>query len=737
MELKPTHPSEGVSPSGAGELPAWALAAMMFAGWLLGLWGLVGSFSSVAGALTVVLTDGIIAALVLTAAAGYGYAIYRFVAPADTPRALALATAAALGLWLLSSAVMIVGTAVSGALTILVWWPVVAVGVVLALAQAHRAMGQVRLSRHFRGASLIWPVVAVAVGMWMAGATMPPSWLGNLTADSYDILEYHLQLPREYHQAGQVATLEHNIYSHYPLGVEMLYLLSMCLRGGAYEGMYLAKLTGGLFAILAVAGAFGALAGEDDFRARAAAGLLATAPWMLYLCGVAMAEPAQLCYMTLGLLWLRRWLVRRGAREAAWVGAMAGAACSAKYLSVGLIAGPLLAVMLIVSLRRLADLRQVALAAATAAALFAPWLARNVAATGNPVFPLGTSVFGKAHLSDESAQRWRDAHAPGHHDPVPPPPDYQPPRRQFSRQEMLGRWLLQPWLLPYGREPPLSPAFLLLCLTLGTLVAMFARPRRVGAWEWSLAAVAGMQVLVWAMFTRGMPGRFISIVLPPLALLSAGGLARFSRVKEVRWLRQSGGLGGKWGTAPATILLAAAIGLNLMAAKLYFNAEIGRGVAPNGFPGQFIATHHWRYRPTSALTGGSRLAMIGEATPFYYPPGTVYATVFDEHPLRAALSGAGSPAEAARRLRAMGVTHLLVTWSEIKRLTYTYGWPADLSGGRLRRLLADWPVVKQFRPARRDENAPEPEPLATLYAVPAAEEAPSTQPTTAPATGAR
>ena len=146
-----------------------------------------------------------------------------------------------------------------------------------------------------------------------------------------------------------------------------------------------------------------------------------------------MAEPAQLCYMTLGLLWLRRWLARRGAREAAWVGAMAGAACSAKYLSVGLIAGPLLAVMLIVSLRRLADLRQVALAAATAAALFAPWLARNVAATGNPVFPLGTSVFGKAHLSDESAQRWRDGHAPGHHDPVPPPPDYQRPGPQPRR----------------------------------------------------------------------------------------------------------------------------------------------------------------------------------------------------------------------------------------------------------------------------------------------------------------
>jgi hypothetical protein len=293
---------------------------------------------------------------------------------------------------------------------------------------------------------------------------------------------------------------------------------------------------------------------------------------------------------------------------------------------------------------------------------------------------------------------------------------------------------VQPWLLPYGREPPLSPAYLLLGFTLGTLVAMFARPRRVGAWEWSLAAVAGMQILVWAMFTRDMPGRFITVILAPLALLSAGGLARLAQVKEVRWLRQSGGLGGKWGTAPATLLLAAAIAVNLLPAKAYFNAEVGRGGAPSGFPGQSIATLAWQYRAANRLGPGARLALIGDATPFYYPPGTIYATVFDEHPLRAALSGAGSPAEAARRLRATGVTHLLVAWSEIGRLTNSYGWPADLSADRLGRLTADWPVVEQFRPLRPDRNAPEPEPFATLYAVPAAQGAPTTQPDSAPAT---
>jgi hypothetical protein len=76
----------------------------------------------------------------------------------------------------------------------------------------------------------------------------------------------------------------------------------------------------------------------------------------------------------------------------------------------------------------------------------------------------------------------------------------------------------------------------------------------------------------------------------------------------------------------------------------------------------------------------------------------------------------------------MGVTHLLVTWLEIERLTRTYGWPANLSADRLRRMLADWPVVEQFRPARRNDSAPEPEPFATLYAVPAAQDGPASKP---------
>ena len=46
-----------------------------------------------------------------------------------------------------------------------------------------------------------------------------------LPAIDFDVLEYHLQGPKEYFQAGRIAFLPHNVYTNMPFGVEMLHLL--------------------------------------------------------------------------------------------------------------------------------------------------------------------------------------------------------------------------------------------------------------------------------------------------------------------------------------------------------------------------------------------------------------------------------------------------------------------------------------------------------------------------------
>src|SRR5690606_14260247 len=41
----------------------------------------------------------------------------------------------------------------------------------------------------------------------------------------------------------------------------------------------------------------------------------------------------------------------------------------------------------------------------------APWMARNWAHGGNPVFPHATGVFGQAHWTDEQVERYQAAHS--------------------------------------------------------------------------------------------------------------------------------------------------------------------------------------------------------------------------------------------------------------------------------------------------------------------------------------
>jgi len=291
----------------------------------------------------VALSDGGLAALIVAAAGGYGYLIVRALAPPTAPIALRVLTSCGAGFWLLSTGVLLAGTLASGMLSRWLWWPIVGTGLILAAWQGRRWMEPGRRGRRFGGQALIWVIFAVALALWLAGATRPPGWIGGTQADAYDVLEYHLQIPREYYNAGQIQPLRHNVYSHYPLGVEMLFLLGMILRGGAYEGMYLAKFLHGGFGILTVGAIFSA-AQLGRRRALFSAALLGTAPIAIYLGWLAMVELAEVFYLCLAVLWLREWISRESGRSCLLTGAMLGAGCAVKYLSVGFVVLPVLAV---------------------------------------------------------------------------------------------------------------------------------------------------------------------------------------------------------------------------------------------------------------------------------------------------------------------------------------------------------------------------------------------------------
>ena len=79
-------------------------------------------------------------------------------------------------------------------------------------------------------------LLVVPLVVMLFGACLPPGLLWPGEANGYDVLEYHLQGPREYYQAGRIMFLPHNVYTSFPQQMELLYLLLMYLTGRGSRG---------------------------------------------------------------------------------------------------------------------------------------------------------------------------------------------------------------------------------------------------------------------------------------------------------------------------------------------------------------------------------------------------------------------------------------------------------------------------------------------------------------------
>src|SRR5262249_55662693 len=112
------------------------------------------------------------------------------------------------------------------------------------------AVAWVVLARPWRGvrpqlprepsALLPWLVVTPFLVAMVLGSMLP--------AIDFDVLEYHLQGPKEYYQAGRIAFLPHNVYTNMPFGVEMLHLLGMEVLDNWWWGALAGQVLIALFA---------------------------------------------------------------------------------------------------------------------------------------------------------------------------------------------------------------------------------------------------------------------------------------------------------------------------------------------------------------------------------------------------------------------------------------------------------------------------------------------------------
>ncbi len=511
-----------------------------------------------------------------------------------------------------------------------------------------------------RGA--LWGIIATlvlvpSIAVALYGASLPPGLLWDAEGNGYDVLEYHLQAPREYYEAGRITPLPHNVYASFPQQIELLYLLLMHLTGGVYPAAIAAQWLHVLLGVAAVA--LIASAAPPGLLRWTATALAGSTPWLAYLGALAYVELGLLLFAAAAgaLLWRAESL---NTRRVLLAGLCVGWACGCKYTAIGLVAAPLL--LRLLALRRGPRLKYAGVLTLSAALTFAPWAVRNVAFTGNPLFPLAQDVFAGADWTATQRQQWSAAHR------LPP----QVSRTAVAARELLGT-------VDTSTTPRLG-LFGLTALAGGVaLMAGAARPG--GRWLllWALVMLA-----VWLFFSH-MPGRF----LVPLIIPMAWGAARLvddSSAGAPTWRR--GLLAG---------LLLACAAVNSIVLLTEFAAQIEAWKRRTGVPLRLMIgntaimpeTHLYApLLPADGLTW-----VVGDAAVFYVNRPLRYHTVFDRDPWLSAAQTM-TPEAALGWLRSQKVTHLVFSWREIERLRSTYGfsslvtrdWVASLQSAGLRRI---------------------------------------------------
>lgn len=591
------------------------------------------------------LTDGAVLGAWLFSAWGWGTLAWAWGRSDDVDtRVLRCVSKIGVGLGVLSLATL--GLGLIGQMNGAVAWTLVGLGASVGVGLVVRGLKKKERFPRQAGRGL-WGWLALVgvpfVAIVIIAALFPPGLLWGDEPHGYDVVAYHLQLPREWFELGRIVPLSHNVFSYFPFNVEMQYLLAMHLRGGPWQGMYLSQLMHATYVGLSVVAVYGAARTFASSRhALLAALACATVPYLSMLAPVAYNEGGLLLYGTLAAGWMIR-----GVRQLSSVPApptartettenffaasvMGGLAVGCKLTAFPVVlVGLGIAGCLTLMSRRIVGRGIVfcGVIVLTGLVVSSPWLVRTaIWANGNPVFPERAELLGQAGFSDQQVERWRQAHSP-----------------REDQQSVAGR-LGALWtqvasdvrfgyvLLPFG-------------LTCGLLA--WRKPEARVLLVWLL-----LQALFWISLTH-LQGRFFVLAIPTCALL----------VACVDWRR------GWFALPVALVCVSAALGWFALHGRLMTYLQLDRQV---GLLGRVNLTGLTPFDPATE-PNAPLVALVGDAKAFWYqiPMSRLrYRSVFDvdaSNDKKIVDAWLGEPVEKLPAGRIVVIDH-----DELRRFSKTY-----------------------------------------------------------------
>ncbi len=542
----------------------------------------------------------------------------------------------------------------------------------------------------------LWLLIVPAIVLGVLAATVPPGLLWHQEGRGFDVLEYHLGVPKEWLGAGRITYLDHNMYSNFPMNAEMLYMLAMVLYGSPFKAAIAAQMIHLLLGGLAGYAAW--LIGRDYSRkAGIVAGIAGVAfPWSIYLGALAYVENGMLFYGLLAAGLCSRAIrdpSQRGWSRALAMGAMVGLACGYKYTAIPMIAVPLLAIWFVEAVSKPRTGRQaasgthekkvfkwvpvniagrprrlfIAFAPVLAAGvLFGPWMGKNVWMTGNPVFPLGYGVFGsRVWTPADQARFWR-AHSP------------LPEERPIGARAGLlwQRVIAEP---RFGYVPWAAVGIAGLLAAAGLKRRRTSKNSRDGdaADRGSLyrreiviwLCVLGLEMLVW-LFATHLFARFASILWLPMVFLVSIVVAWATERRQARRT-----VGGTLCVVGLVVYLVVGQGWLRRQYNEVFRLpvmDIVHGNVNLFLSGRIPSMNQLLYingdgtAEHPGLPGDAKLLMVGDVSVYYVDRSCDYCVTFSHNPFaRAVEQAGGSGKRLLGWLRSKGYTHVWVNFADM------------------------------------------------------------------------